>query len=476
MNATRRTTTPQWLTVDDGWGRRAVDFATLLEPQACREYVAMHRHLDVDEDDRLLDVACGSGLALELAAVRGATVAGIDASSRLVALARDRLPGADIRVGDMAALPWDDGSFDIVTSFRGLWATTREAMAEARRVLRPGGRIAVTSWGHVKASPGLWALSPFTLATHEKVRAQADMKSLGRPGIGEETLAKAGFVDVRRHRVPFVWEFPDPETFARALASTGPAYEAIQAVGEERFHRYCVETATERLREGLPLRAEIDCVGLTARVPVAADGPLLGAAPETGAATAMAESDLSGLGFVNNGTRLWMHDPAAYEDLSRLLGSTAKAAGLSMADRGLVTIVGTARAGDSYCPLAWGHKLSVETTPEVAAAVLSGSDELLDERGRALTAWARRVAGDLHPATPSELDQLREAGFEPTQILRLTLFVALRIAFSTVNGVLGARPEPAYVQLVDPVVREAWTKAFGSDAGPGGPDSPRSGP
>lgn len=120
--------TQQWLTVDEGWGRRAVDFATRLEPSACREYVAMHQHVDLRNGDQLLDIACGSGLALELAGTRGATVSGIDASARLVAIARDRVPDADVRVGDMAALPWADGSFDVVTSFRGLWATTREAL------------------------------------------------------------------------------------------------------------------------------------------------------------------------------------------------------------------------------------------------------------------------------------------------------------------------------------------------------------
>jgi hypothetical protein len=52
----------QWLTVDEGWGRRAVDFATLSEPGNCREYVTVHHLLGVDTADRLLDVACGSGL------------------------------------------------------------------------------------------------------------------------------------------------------------------------------------------------------------------------------------------------------------------------------------------------------------------------------------------------------------------------------------------------------------------------------
>ena len=56
-----------WRGVDEGWGRRAVDFSTLSEPTNCREYVALHHRLDVGAGDTLLDVACGAGLAIELA-------------------------------------------------------------------------------------------------------------------------------------------------------------------------------------------------------------------------------------------------------------------------------------------------------------------------------------------------------------------------------------------------------------------------
>jgi SAM-dependent methyltransferase/alkylhydroperoxidase family enzyme len=455
------TQTAQWLSVDEGWGRRAVDFATLLEPGACREYVAMHHQLGVGEGDRLLDIACGPGLALELASARGATVSGIDASARLVAIARDRLPQADLRVGDMGDLPWPDESFDMVTSFRGLWATTPDALTEARRVLRPGGRISVTTWGHVKASPGLWALSPFALAAQEKVRAQAEMKSLGRPGVGEEALGQAGFVGVRRHCVPFVWEFPDPETFARMLASTGPAYEAIEAVGEEEFHRYCLEVAAERVRDGLPLRAEIDCVGFIASVPtVAPVEPFLSAPAATAATRALVAEDVAELGFVSSSTRLWMNDPALLESLFELVVPTANAAGLTFPERAVATIVAAAAVGDTYCPLAWGHKLASTTTPEVAGAVLLGDDDVLDERGRAIAAWARKVLDARGPTTPADVEQLREVGFDDPEILRLTLFIGLRVAFSTVNLALGARPEQEYVELVDDLVRQSWLTAI----------------
>lgn len=255
----------QWLGVDEGWGRKAVDFATLSEPANCREYVALHQHLDIGAGDDVLDMACGSGLALELARARGATGAGIDASQRLVAVARDRNPGSDVRVGDMNNLPWADDSFDVVTSFRGIWGTTPEAVKEAGRVLRPGGRLGLTVWGHIKASSGAWALAPFLLAPLPKVENQATMVALGRPGVGEQVLSDAGFADVRRVEVPFAWEFPDAEIYARSLAATGPAYEAIQNVGEEEFHRTAIEIAHTRLRDGLPLRAEILVVGYLGR-------------------------------------------------------------------------------------------------------------------------------------------------------------------------------------------------------------------
>ena len=262
---------PQWAMVDEGWGRKAVDFATLSEPGNCREYVALHHRLGVDAGDRLLDVACGSGLAIELARLRGASCCGVDASGRLAAVARDRNPGCDVRVGDMHALPWDAGSFDVVTSFRGIWGTTAGAVAEVRRVLRPGGRAGITVWGHLKVSPGAWALAPLRLAAAEKVDHQAAMVSLGRPGAGERLLESHGFLDVERLDVPFVWEFADPQLYARALAATGPAYEAIQNVGEAEFHRAGVEQAQRQLRDGLPLRAEINVVGYLARKPEGGD-------------------------------------------------------------------------------------------------------------------------------------------------------------------------------------------------------------
>lgn len=158
-------------------------------------------------------------------------------------------------------------------------------------------------WG---ASPGAWALAPFSLAVPEQVANQSAMVALGRPGAGEQALASAGFVDIQRVDIPFAWVFPDPDTYARALASTGPAYEAIQAVGEQAFHEYAVELATERVRAGLPLRAEIAVVGYLARKPVEVTPASFIAVPDaTPEVQVMYDEDLHDWGLVMNATRLW---------------------------------------------------------------------------------------------------------------------------------------------------------------------------
>ncbi len=468
-----------WRCVDEGWGRRAVDFSSICEPTNCREYVALHHRLGVGAGDTLLDVACGSGLALELASLRGALCAGIDASERLVAVARDRNPDADLRVGDMRALPWDDGAFDVVTSFRGIWGTTPEAITEVYRVLVPGGRMGLTVWGHIKASPGAWALAPFSLAATPKVENQAAMVALGRPGAGETLLQDAGFTDVERIDIPFVFEFPDPDLFARAIASTGPAFEAMEAVGEAAFLQAAAELARERVRAGLPLRARVEVVGYVAKKPtrqiprgnqtstvqagVLRTGFLRdpGHTPE---AQRLFENDLEGGGFVMNVSRLWAYMPTTLEGLSDLMGQATLAGSLTHRQRAVLVTAAASTLGDSYCSLAWGKKLAVETSPEVAGAVIRGSDDDLDPVEQALAHWARAVATDPNAIEARDVQRLRDVGFDEAQIFAITTFVALRLAFATVNDALGVGPDSQFGATTPPPVLSAVT--FGRPLGP----------
>lgn len=119
--------------VDEGWGNAAAVWAYTSEPRFRPEYDAVLSALDVGPMDRYLDIACGSGLAAQIADERGAAVSGIDASHRLVAIAEARVPRADFRTGDMHDLPWDSEAFDSATSFRGIWGNTPDALIQAAR-------------------------------------------------------------------------------------------------------------------------------------------------------------------------------------------------------------------------------------------------------------------------------------------------------------------------------------------------------
>jgi SAM-dependent methyltransferase len=91
---------------DDPWGARVRDWAEVEDENSRELFETVHDATGVDSGVRLLDVVCGSGLACAMAAARGAEVSGMDASPGMVALAQERLPQAELRVGDMASLPY----------------------------------------------------------------------------------------------------------------------------------------------------------------------------------------------------------------------------------------------------------------------------------------------------------------------------------------------------------------------------------
>ena len=167
---------------------RAEHFAALSRPA----WEAVLAAVGVGEGTTLLDVACGSGELAALASARGAAVHGIDAAEAMIALARTAVPGADLRVGTLEALPWPDAAFDVVTGFNAFQFAPDvvAALAEAARVTRPGGRVAVCNWGGagpqdlVTVTHDLQALAPDA--------ALVPRRPIGEPGVLEELLRAAG--------------------------------------------------------------------------------------------------------------------------------------------------------------------------------------------------------------------------------------------------------------------------------------------
>lgn len=172
---------------------------------------------------------------------------------------------------------------------------------------------------------------------------------------------------------------------------------------------------------------------------------------------AMYAADLSGQGYVAHLTRVWANSPESLDALSYALKQATVIAGLDPRTRALLVSATAAAIGDSYCALAFGSQLAREAGDHAAAAVVSGQEPALSGAERALVRWARRVSRDPSATTEADVDALRAVGYADRQIFAITLYVALRVAFSTVNDALGATPDSELVARVPLAVRSAVT-------------------
>jgi uncharacterized peroxidase-related enzyme len=163
----------------------------------------------------------------------------------------------------------------------------------------------------------------------------------------------------------------------------------------------------------------------------------------TSEAQVIFDEDVAEDGYVMNVSRLWAYNPGLVTGLFDLMRAAIAESDLSFRDRGILVAACASTLGDSYCSLAWGSKLASVSDPDIAAGVIRGEDEGLTDQERALASWARKVARDPNGATQDDVDALRSVGFDDRQVFAITAFVALRIAFSTVNDALGVGPDLA---------------------------------
>jgi alkylhydroperoxidase family enzyme len=93
----------------------------------------------------------------------------------------------------------------------------------------------------------------------------------------------------------------------------------------------------------------------------------------------------------------------------------------------------------------------------MSAGVLTGTDTGLTGQEKAMAAWARKITRNPNATTPADIQALRDAGLGDGQIFAITAFVALRLAFATINDSLGAQPDTELAQSLPREVRQAVT-------------------
>jgi len=170
------------------------------------------------------------------------------------------------------------------------------------------------------------------------------------------------------------------------------------------------------------------------------------------------DDDISDRGYVMNLSRAWAWIPEINDDLFALLDQAARTGDLSFRDKGILITAMASEMGDSYCTLFWGARLAEATDPETAAAVIvEQPTDAMTSRDLALASWARKLAAAPSATTPGDVEGLRQAGLSEQQIMAVTAYVALRIAFSTVNDAIGAPPDREGAEAAPPQVVSAIT-------------------
>ena len=168
--------------------------------------------------------AAAAAPSCALAADHGAVVSGIDASEALLAIARERVPDADLLLGDLQRLPYADDTFDAVTGFSSFFFADDmvEALREAGRVAKPGAPIVIQVWGRPER---------FDLGLMKAVLARfrppppaagVDPSTLWQPGVLEDARRpRPASSPTRAFDVRWAYEYADERARCRAMMSAG---------------------------------------------------------------------------------------------------------------------------------------------------------------------------------------------------------------------------------------------------------------
>ena len=257
-----------------GWQKGAASYDDLLGSVTRHAMEPLLDATDVRAGSSVLEVCCGPGYGAGAALSRGARAAGIDFAPAMVEAAKKRYPTAAFRQDDAEALNFDSGVFDAVICAFGVnhLQHPEKAIAEALRVLRPGGKYAFTMW----CIPGK---SKFHQLVLESIRYHGTLDvplpaapppfRFSEPEACTSALIGAGFVGPRVIEIPLAFR---PERVEQVLDLTYSAVRLEMIISlqtpeaRERIHRAILEGAA-RFRVGGDIEVPMPAVLASASKP-----------------------------------------------------------------------------------------------------------------------------------------------------------------------------------------------------------------
>jgi SAM-dependent methyltransferase len=215
-----------------GWERAAAFYGDAFGGLTAQTASALLDAAQVSRGTRVLDLATGPGFVARAAMDRGADAIGLDFAPAMVAEARRRHPGIDVREGDAEALPFDAGSFDAVVMNFGMLHLARPdtAIAEAHRVLRRGGRYAFTVWAGPERAVGFGLTLRAIEAHGEKDVPLPEGPPFFRfsdAAATQRTLEHAGFVEVDVRELALHWRLTQASDVFEAMSRGGVRTAAV---------------------------------------------------------------------------------------------------------------------------------------------------------------------------------------------------------------------------------------------------------
>ncbi len=217
------------------WSVAPQYWSNYFEPFFLPIYKKTLEQIQLDEETMLLDAGCGSGLFSYMAISTGAQVVAVDAAPGLLGVARERNPQNNFLEEDLESLPFASGSFDVVTGFNSFQyaGNFTNALSEARRVLKTGGRLVIGIWDkpeHSDATNVLKAIStllpppppgtpgPFALSEDGKIESICN-------------AIKLKVIYKTRLACPFLYHTLDEGI--KSFLGTGPAAAAMNHANEK---------------------------------------------------------------------------------------------------------------------------------------------------------------------------------------------------------------------------------------------------
>ena len=228
------------------WSERSLDWADVQEGMLRPLYQLVLDRTGVGAETTLLDLGCGAGMVLSLAAAAGAETSGLDAAPGMLAIARDRVPQADLAPGELEDLPYGNAMFDIVTAIDSLQYANDPASAarEAVRVARETAPVVVAGWADPQDADAAAVFAALAPLAPPAPPGGPGPFALAEPAAVDGLLRSAGREPSMTEEVVCPWEYSDLDDAVRGVMSLEAAVRAVRHSGAPAVHEAVIAALT----------------------------------------------------------------------------------------------------------------------------------------------------------------------------------------------------------------------------------------